>query len=368
MTAESRLIDGAPAKNVAPTSLCQRSFIDERLQGTALKPSGRTSLPRRAFKILGGICTALAVCEFLLRSVMTPYGGRIYTWGVERRQFTEGFAISTFSADGRRLTGNGDLKGAPYVLLLGDSHVEGLQVSDQVAMGSVLERTLRSSTGPVNVAAYGFGNAAAPKFCSMAEELLARWHPQRVIVFLDRRSLGSAVLSGPLRFVPTADGRLALARSAEPRKSFLISFLSAVVKRSSLAYLAWGRWKQMPSFLPVLPSAKAAIPKQEYLSSPATASLSVKGLQQSYGSRLLIAYDPMDDGTEDSRALEREFLKACRDSRADCVDLAGPLSEEVMPRGFPNTMPNTGHYNAAGHHRVAEALATALKENTRSSN
>jgi len=301
------------------------------------------------------------VCELVLRLLMTPYGGRAYTWGVERRQLTEGFARATFSFDGRRLTGNGELKDAPNVLLLGDSHVEGLQVNDSDTMGSVLERLLRSSVGPANVVAYGFGGAAAPQFCSIAEQTLARWHPARVIVYLDSRNIGSSVLSGPVRFITTADGRLLLARSPGTHKSLVPSLLSALAKRSSLVYLAWERWKAMPSLLPS-PSSKTSASKGLDPPFAYTAFLSVKALQDSYGSRLLIAYDPMDRSKSENSLLEREFLKACHQLQANCIDVADTLAKEPMPRGFSNTAPNTGHYNAAGHRRLAEILGATLTE------
>jgi hypothetical protein len=127
--------------------------------------------------VIVGICCAIIISDLALRVVMTPYGGKVYSWGRKIVQFQEGRSRATFGPDGRRLTGAGLQAKGKNVLLIGDSHVEGLSVDDSATMGAVLERLLRTSVGPTNVAVYGWGGSAAPQFCATGPNLSKQMAP-----------------------------------------------------------------------------------------------------------------------------------------------------------------------------------------------
>jgi hypothetical protein len=90
---------------------------------------------------------------------------------------------------------------------------------------------------------------------------------------------------------------------------------------------------------------------------------SVSELKKAYGSRLLIAYDPVPEGSQDPNgvALERQVLRSCETEGVPCFSLRDALADDWAPRGFHNTAPNVGHYNVTGHRRVAWALFEALR-------
>jgi hypothetical protein len=125
------------------------------------------TIAKSIFSLLGVLC-ALALAEAALRPFASAWREKPYTTAAEVRQYYEGIAVAHYAADEERLTGNPEIAGAPNILILGDSHVEAMQVSDAETMGSVLERRLRNAGEPRNVHQYGWSSGAAPLYALMA--------------------------------------------------------------------------------------------------------------------------------------------------------------------------------------------------------
>src|SRR6185503_19100426 len=106
------------------------------------------------FSLLG-VLAALAVAEAALRPWASAWREKPYDQAAEVRQYYEGVAVAHYAADGERLTANPPLPDAPHLLILGDSHVEAMQVGDADTMGAILERRARSAGRPLNVHQYG---------------------------------------------------------------------------------------------------------------------------------------------------------------------------------------------------------------------
>ncbi|MEO5936853.1 MAG: hypothetical protein ABIP81_06540, partial [Terriglobales bacterium] len=122
-----------------------------------------------------GVLAALAAAELALRPWASAWLENPPTGAIEIRQYYEGFAMAHYAADGERLTGGPPVAGSPHVLILGDSHVEALQVSDGETMGAVVERRSRNAGLPLNVHQYGWSYSAAPTYAQAAPRLLERW-------------------------------------------------------------------------------------------------------------------------------------------------------------------------------------------------
>jgi len=292
----------------------------------------------------------------LLRLISTPYGGIPVENGWRIRQYDEGFSTANFSADHGRATDNPPLPGAPTILLVGDSHVEALQVEDRETMGSLLERDLRRDGVPVNLIQYGWGGGDAPYYAGKAREIIEKWKPSKVIVLLNRGDLDH-----------NAAEQGAAVDSAQPEmKGLFRTTLSLISHHSTLVFLAYKRWKQMPSITikSMMPGSGGghAPARSSHPSFKSTAETSIRLLKNAFPT-LLVVYDPERNqkDNENSILIEESLLDACIRQNVQCLTLRSVLTAERFALGFSNTLPNKGHYNVVGHRLIAEAILPVLE-------
>jgi len=153
---------------------------------------------RQTLASAAGVIAAIAVLEMALRPLASanlppiaqPGADSAGSSVVTSRQLEEGIAESHYSAAGARLTGNATIVGAASIVILGDSHVMAREVSDRETMGSWIERLARREGHPVNVRQYGWRGASPPQYLLVAPQVIARWHPEQVVVVLDGDDLG----------------------------------------------------------------------------------------------------------------------------------------------------------------------------------
>ena len=103
----------------------------------------------------------------------------------------------TFSVAGARHTGNPPANRDVTVVILGDSYVMAREVADRETMGSQLERTARASGLPLDVRQYGWSGASPAQYLYVARDVLARWHPRRVMIPLSENDLDMSALVEP---------------------------------------------------------------------------------------------------------------------------------------------------------------------------
>jgi hypothetical protein len=259
------------------------------------------------------------------------------------RNYTEGFSVAHYEADGlsplgNRLTGNPPLPGAPEGLIVGDSHVQAQAVRDDETMGAVIERLSRTADRPLNVRQYGWPSGNAPTFLAAAESLLDRRNPAWVAVVLNAYNLsGPALPIGGRR--PTSLGWRNTVRQ--------------LVARSTLAMALVHRFGLVRNQLEATAVEQRA----------GAARSSVIDLKKAYGARLLIVYTPslLGAGHMLVEPAETEILRRCAEERVACISVRAALEQDRddhfrLSRGFHNTAPGVGHFNAIGHRIIGEEI------------
>lgn len=307
--------------------------------------------------------TALAVTELALRPFASPMraDARPPTYLTPRgdgRQYQEGVSSVHYFPDGARRTGEPRLPSAPSFVILGDSQIEATQVDDDETMGAVIERRARAAHTPLNVVQIGWGGAGIPTYLGVASNVLSTWPTDHVVIVLNPRDFGSgALLAGNFKMTIASDGSASV-KDVGHRPS--TSRIKRVMQHSSLASMVWLRGKQMWSSareqdLPDgAPQAAANVEK--------LVAASVHALHASYGERLAIVYTPyigvVDDPATPDEAL---LLQACSREHVPCVSARDAMRtardvDHVLCRGFHNTVPGIGHFNADGHEVMASVI------------
>ncbi len=275
------------------------------------------------------------------------------------RSYTEGFSVAHFEPDGlgtfgNRLTGNPALAGAREVVIVGDSHVIAQGVRDEETMGAVIERLSRAAGRPLNVRQYGWSSANAPTYLASAELVLQARNPAWVVVLLNASNLGVYALTTTQnwRMQVNSDGAWRLIDLRPPQAVGRIQKVRREIGRSSLALAVWRRLgviftenRPPEQHDPRLAEQAARVPRATVL-----------GLKIAYGSRLLIVYTPEFFGTryDPVEPIEQEVLSLCAEQGMACFSTREATARERydqsrLSRGFHNTAPGAGHFNAIGH-------------------
>ena len=290
------------------------------------------------------------------------------------RSYYEGFAVAHFEADGmgtfgNRLTGNPALAGAPEGLILGDSHVIAQAVRDGETMGAVIERLSRGAGHPLNVRQYGWSSANSPTYLAVAEALLRERNPAWVVVVLNAANISVRALTTTQnwRMEVLADDSVRLI-DMRPGPGTAVHEMRRVIGRSALALALRRRVGVIENRAGNADSLDENAPLEQ--SNPRLAEeaarvprATVLGLQRAYGSRLIIVYTPYFPGTQYDTVepLEQELLGLCEENEVACVSMREALVRDRyrnsrLSRGFHNTAPGEGHFNAIGHQIIGEEI------------
>jgi hypothetical protein len=322
-----------------------------------------------------GIVAAVMVAELALRLITTPLDNVWApigpdTLGVrEVRRFTEAIAVSHFSQSRARLTGHPHLIDAPTGVIVGDSHVEAVEVSDDHTMGAVLEESLRRSGQRINVRQYGWTGEDVPKYVQVGPDIMHVWDPVWVVVVLTASDLGPGMLHGRVRLVQQSDGHWAaighssggpsgrLRRTAEHALSRSV-LLYHLAKRAQAAGLPLEHAARQPGRPSTRPS-RVPLPER--------ALIGLTALRETYGSRLrvLFAADVGLDGISARSPAEDAVLAACDSLAIRCANTRARMTHDRqdairLSRGFMNSPPGEGHLNDVGHALAAETILEDL--------
>jgi hypothetical protein len=299
--------------------------------------------------------------------------------GIEIRDFKEGLAKSHFSVDGLRGPVDRRPSGAPVILIMGDSHVEALQVEDADTMGERLYGRLQRKGIRANVLQYGWADAGGPDFVWMAPFLFRQFGPQHIFVVVNYSDLDNNGRDARLRDRGGAVVAEALNPNAVPGRptTHLDSILGRKAKESGLIYAAGRR---AGTLIRPLLSGNRIIPSLMNLflhgqpirgipvgvtSADFTGEvdLVVSGLKSVYGRMLHILYVPNQpfSAEETPEAREAALLRTCESASIPCRSLRKKMvellvSSHKLARGFSNTAPGSGHLNAEGHDLVAREI------------
>ncbi|MEO6119716.1 MAG: hypothetical protein ABIP12_03425 [Terriglobales bacterium] len=332
----------------------------------------KPTISQTLFSVLG-VLAALAAAELVLRPWASAWLENPPTRAVptEVRQYYEGFASAHYATDGERLTGNPPVAGAPHVLILGDSHVEAMQVSDGETMGAVVELHARNAGAPINAHQYGWSYSAAPTYAQAAPRLLERWQPAATVVVLHSSDLEQAYF-GAIRISTDQnhqDGipKIIDERAQTPRTGWRYAVGRPVLANSTLAYQLYIAARMMEHT-----ALNDALPRQRaQTSTPEAALASVRLLKAAYGARLLIVYDMYLHGlhtatVDDDGTVERSLMQACAEEGVRCVLTRAMFTHDRLvrtrfSRGFSNTPPGVGHWNQTGHALLGELIWQQLQ-------
>jgi len=312
-----------------------------------------------------GVLAAALLFEVGLRPVVADWN---YPAGAVRtvRNYTEGLSVAHFEADGlgqlgNRLTGNPPLSGAAEGLIVGDSHVAAQAVRDEETMGAVIERLSRAEGHPLNVRQYGWPSANAPTFLAAAESLLHRRNPAWVAVVLNAYNVSAQVTtSGNWRMELAPDDSFRLIEVRHPPSTGWRNTARQWVVRSTLGIALLRR-------LGLIQNRRApnAIAEQDH-GTEANARIlraTVLGLKRAYGARLLMVYTPslLGAGHISVEPTETEAQRLCAEERVACLFVRAALEQDRnehfrLSRGFHNTAPGVGHFNAIGHRTIGEEV------------
>jgi hypothetical protein len=336
---------------------------------------------RREAQVCAGVLAAFAAWELSLH----PIAGQLRVpprphvecdsldaHVIETRQTEEGIALARYSSCGARLTGHATAPSAPYVVLLGDSYVAAREVNDGETMGARLENIARAAKQPVNVRQYGWGGASPAQYVVAANAVLARWHPNRVVVVLSDDDLGANTVAGmPPRLRVLADGRIEIdsAGMADPgvRPAPRLALLALIERRwAMIVARAPGIVRQAVGPLDAAP--QGLIDEKNL---PEIPDVVVRALSGAFGgverSRLLIVYlaDVRVTGGEAASLPESRLLQSCAERGVSCLSTRRAMLDArragTAVRGFSTTVAGLGHLNAEGHLLVAREIWTALR-------
>jgi len=340
-------------------------MIPSQISRPALEGPAAQREQRWPLRCVLGVVAAALLFEVGLRPFVADWNYPARTIRIVRN-YNEGLSVAHFEADGlgplgNRLTGNPPLSGAAEGLIVGDSHVSAQAVRDKETMGAVIERLSRTAGHPLNVRQYGWPSANAPTFLAAAESLLQRRNPAWVAVVLNAYNLSAEVTtSGNWRMELAPDGSFRLIEGQHPASTGWRNTARQWAVRSTLAVALWHRLGLIQNLL--VPNT---IAQQDRRPEDATRILraTVLGLKKAYGARLLMVYTPsfLGAGHLSVEPTETEVKRLCAEERVACVFVRAALEQDRnehfrLSRGFHNTAPGVGHFNAIGHRIIGEEV------------
>lgn len=320
---------------------------------------------------VAGVVSALLLSEVCLR----PWAGQLYRFDVQPisadriqsptktvRYYAEGIATSHFSPSRARLTGRAPVAGAPWIVIMGDSFVEALQLNDSETMGAVVEWLARPSD-PINVRQYGFPGASPPKYVMEGPDVLRLWNPRMVAVVANANGFRAAALDTHWTTAKIRGDNF-LIQPVSPDRLTLPVRLWFAMRRSALFEIVTSRFvldisPEIPGLHTFHSTAEAA---QGTPGDSEVLPKMVRLLKETYGDRLFLVYaaEPTLTSTKPEPE-ETETLLQCRIQGVRCAS-TGPflrdalLSLQYFGSGFSNSAPEKGHYNPRGHRLVGELI------------
>jgi hypothetical protein len=277
--------------------------------------------------------------------------------------FSEGIATAHLTPSRARITGQPPVAGAPYVVIMGNSFVEALQVSDLDTMGAVAERLARQQGDAINVRQYGWSGASPVKYALDAGTIEQLWSPRMVVIVTHKEDFGASALHTHWSVAAVHDGIIAgtllptdtsSLRARVARKITSIGLITLATRRFALDILPG-----IENFL--TPSSATAAKRNSDSDAEVTLAM-LQMLKKAYGAKLFLVYasEPSLKLMEADEVGAR-VLEDCSELEIQCASTdkqarRGIVEGSVFLNGFLNTAPAEGHYNRDGHRVVGEII------------
>ena len=291
-------------------------------------------------------------------------GATEYKWESNKffRKGTEGFAFGRTNNDGfinlRDYTPGEQID----ILLMGSSHMEGMNVQPEENTAAVLNRLFAGEKYTYNIGTSGH----TLMYCLKHLEAALDTYAPGGCVVMETRTLDfslselTAVAEGSLPEIPSRTGGLVELLQRFP---YLRLLYTKYLKGGGDGD---GEPQQQSVPLPTDAAEKAALLN--------TVLTQAAERCQAQGVKLIIVYDPIvytdESGagyTQTAPADLAAMETACRGNGIQLVDLTdsyldGYNGQHRFPYGFANTTPGMGHMNAWGHALFAQAVYEAIRE------
>ncbi len=292
-------------------------------------------------------------------------GATEYKWesGKFYRKGTEGFAFGRTNNDGFTNLSDYEPGQEIEILLMGSSHMEGMNVAQEDNAAAVLNRLFEGEKYTYNIGTSGH----TMEYClSNLEAALDTYGPGEYVV-IETRTLSfttgelAALVNGELKPIESHTGGLIeLLQKLPYLRLMYTKYFSGDEggDGEEQTQATQGETSQQPLKAELLGSA-----------------LETAGqLCRERGVQLILVYDPTiyadDEGRGYTKTLEEDMQMA-----ADCCDKAGVVfvdltesylsgyeQQHKLPYGFLNTSPGTGHMNSWGHELFARAVFQTINE------
>ncbi len=294
---------------------------------------------------------------------LVPVAGSQRVWG------TEGYGITRYLSHGEVATPFDD--GATSVVVLGDSHTEAWQVSENDKYVSVAEKLVRSKGKSVNLHNLGSASNSVADYVYMAPMVAQYYHPAVVVIQLSTQDRGDDAFTPQHRsyFVIDDMGNLELHHRA--------------VSAADTNPLNWLRLDLYVFGLNRIESIRANLNADDHSARAETDANTamrtdnwdkqLQVLKRAYaGTRMVLLLLPFfpkigfDTINFEDSEYSTLLVSAKQSGDFDIIDPKPEFDQLArlgyMPRGFGNTPPGTGHLNVYGHKMVGELLAEKILE------
>lgn len=291
-------------------------------------------------------------------------GATEYKWESNKffRKGTEGFAFGRTNNDGFNNLLDYTPGEAIDILLMGSSHMEGMNVKPAENTAAVLNRLFAGEKYTYNIGTSGHTLI----YClSNLEAALESYAPGSYVV-IESRTLSfeteelAALVEGTVPPIPSRTGGLVELLQRFPYLRLIYTkYLKDTAQESGVA-----------TETPVEPQEDMARMTALLQSALNTAAESCR----THGVQPIIVYDPTvyadDDGSgytdTDPQALSA-FRTGCENAGILFVDLTDSYldlyqAEHRFPYGFANTTPGRGHMNRWGHKLFAQAVYDTIRD------
>lgn len=312
--------------------------------------------------------------SFIYRStirVMDPVWGEVAVEKSCYRQGVEGFGVTCYAANGEIET--------PYhsgtsIVVMGDSYTEAHQVSNSEKFVTLTEVGLRERGYEVDMHNLGDSNRILADYIYLAPAVNKEYAPEIVIVQTNRYALRDSL--NPRRknhFIVNPDGSLSLVHRTAKEENLV--FTNLIRSSGLLTFMGFrGRTvlvedlKEDPDLDPDTEQVRSSSATRDDIR--AEIQLLFHAYPNSKIVFLLMPNIPIiSDAKLDWINPKDNNLLSTLNSIEGLI-VVYPSQEFLdlyennwkLPRGFNNTLPNSGHLNQYGHVAVAQALIEALEE------
>lgn len=315
----------------------------------------------RIFKriFLSGILASIALTLFCCLYYNVPThdkskdGATDYVWESNKNysSMIEGYGLGTTNNEGYMNTFDYEEGMNIDVLIMGSSHLQGLQIDIKDNCSTLLNEMLGETVYNISVAGHNF------KTClSNLDAALAKYNPNIVVIETSSISLTNNEVDSII------NGTISEIKSNE-------NPIVRILQKNQLLRLLYNQFENFTNNN----NNSASNDIEEVDNNSISLLLDyIEEICKKYNTKPIIIYHPTvtvsDDGlVVNSDNKSNEFSQLCKENNINYIDMSQKYIEEynkdfILPTGFNNTEVAKGHINKYAHRMFAEELYKVIKE------